>query len=240
MYRLIVNYIMERAMINQNQLTPAELSFVSSYVLRRGIESRQQERHILNSIKFLTDAGFTDEHFSYEMKWETENGVRQPDLNKIVDVSYESFIGHINIKYKRYDPEYDKVAYSKYPLTHKDDKIQCWCVTGSDRWYTPKKLLEKLIIANERAEAEAKRNNNRYGFLINAVNKYKESYPLAKVTADNKWFNSERIITIDFPSSSRIWIAINSDTHQETIHGYQDTELECLRLDELLNRFNNQ
>lgn len=240
MYRQSLYYIMERAMINQNQLTPTELSFVSSYILRRGIDSRRKERHILNSIKFLTDAGFTEEHFSYEMKWETENGVRQPDLNKIVDVSYESFSGGINIKYKQYDPSCDKVVYSKYPLIYKDNKIQCWCITGSDRWYTPKKLLEKLIIVNERAEAEAKRNNNRYGFLIDAVNKYKQSYPLANVKADDKWFNTERIITIDFPSSSRIWIAINSHTFQETIHGYQDAELECLRLDELLNKFNNQ
>ena len=225
-------------MLNPNQLKEDELNYVNSYISKRGIEYRRREREIRNAVKFLKDNGFTDEHFSYEMKWETESGVRHPHLEYLVDVTYESFKGSIDIVYKRYDHQYNRIVYAKYPFKLQDNKIQCWCVTGNDRWYKPSTFMDRLIVSNERAEADAVFQENKYVFLTDAVAKYKARYPKAEVVADDSYWNANRIITITFPSKSRVWVSVNRDTLEESVHDYEDSYYERLSLGELLDVFN--
>ena len=243
--------------VNQNQLTLFELLTPSQEAQKaKVINSRaEQAKRVLDrdarTVNLLLENGFVEGvHFKSNtkiVKNVTNINVGDYKNKKIIDIEVEDAQGCVSIIYDRLSNN-AIVKDNAYLMKTSEGKLECPSITGTNRAYKPKSLLEKLLLKNEQAVRDFEAANKDRLVKEYTIEKYKALFPEAEIILDRDYTNYASgynyyhfdILNIKFKSGSYITLRLGSEIDKEYIYKkYNVIEAKASIID-LLNVYNNQ
>jgi len=166
------------------------------------------------------------------------------DNKNNVEEELEKYIGVYEIKYLTFK-EYDRKLkhYSTTPGIE-NRKLECYEITGRHSYYIPSSLKEKLVLNNDKAEADYKRYIANKDITKNTIEKYQKQFPKCEVKSDSVYSKytkkSTKTVCVKFPNGSYIQFGLGSEMDKEYIYSKYDAATKDMNKEELLTYFNNQ
>ena len=237
--------------IAQNQLTLFDMLTAEQEIeLARRVkqatfEADTNEKRLNEIIKLLSDKGFTDRHFKYEIndskitaKFNVNNWGGEP---KYIETEIRSFTSQIHLLYSKYGKTSNSIGTVKVHFWVHNGKIECSNLTGNYRYYKPESILSMIeksydVALNQYNEANKLKSNIEY-----TVNKYKELYPEATITVSKDYLKGGEEfdkVTVKFKSGSYVSFKINENS--EYLVAKHDAIFNRLKGNDILDYFNTQ
>jgi hypothetical protein len=237
--------------IAQNQLILFDMLTVEQEIeLARRVkqatfEADTNEKRLNEIIKLLSDKGFTDRHFKYEINdckiTTTFNVNNRGGEPKHIETEIRSFTSQIHLLYSKYDKTSNSIGTVKRHFWVHNGKIECSSLTGNYRYYKPESILSMIeksygVALNQYNEANKLKSNIEY-----TVNKYKELYPEATITVSKDYLKGGEEfdkVTVKFKSGSYVSFKINENS--EYLVAKFDAVFNKLKGNDILDYFNTQ
>jgi len=246
--------------VNQNQLTLFELLTPSQEAQKAKVINyrAEQAKRILDrdarTVNLLLENGFVEGvHFKSNtkiVKNVTKINVGFHYGEKMIDIEVEDAQGCVSIIYDRLNNNVIEKN-NAYIMKTSEGKLECSPITGTNRAYKPKSLLEKLLLKNKQAVRDFEAANRDRSVKEYTIEKYKALFPEAEIILDIDYTNYSfgynkikydhfDILTIKFKSGSYITLRLDSEIDKEYIYKkYNVIEAKASIID-LLNVYNNQ
>ena len=231
-------------------LTTEQQEEVNRFIKNQAERAIKAEKRINGIISMLDEAGFVygqDYSSDFEVKEVTREqrfGYGYNNTDYEFEVTYTQSSGNVflwvntinNGELKTYKSSVDKEG----------DKLMCTSVTSQYRHYKPSSLLVKYKEHNQRIVGELEHKNNQSIALNNVVAKYQTLYPEAKVTIGSDYYRSRRnydsfpLVIVTFKSGSSVSFQLGYSNNMEEVRFYKKYDAQTEKVEDLLNRFNNQ
>lgn len=246
--------------VDQNQLalfellTPSQEAKKANVISTRAVLAKRVFDKDARIVNLLLENGFIEgTHFKSNSR--IEKSIIRPNVGdykneKIIDIEVENAEGRVSIIYDRLNNNVIEKD-SSFVWMNPEDKLECSAVTGTNRSYKPKSLLEKLLLKNEKAVEDFEAANKDRSVKEYTIEKYKALFPEAEIvlgrdyTTHTSGYNRSKyvhfdILTIKFKSGSYISLRLDSEIDKEYIYKkYNAIEAKASIID-LLNVYNNQ
>jgi hypothetical protein len=227
--------------------TPEQEKMINDFLTRQkqngiGDElSNQRNEKLLVNNGFIYGMDYVNTFKKEIVTREVSLGSRYNHNEFKVELTYETATGYISLKGKRFYQ--GELIDTTFGIDFEKDKVQSSTIQGQYRYIKPTTLLEKLKVYNERAEALLEEHKKKNSLKQNIIEKYRELYPNATVTAKDDWTKysgSFEIVEVKFESGSFIQFRLDTYNNKEYLYKKHDAEFETLNSEELLNRFSKQ
>ena len=215
-------------------------------------QMNRERLEVIRKAASVDAAGFTSSQYSYstECKKITRsiNVNKWSEESKHVEVELDQFNGNFFILFDEYDKNKNEIIKRKALITLWDgDKyIECYALNQNSRAMKPTTILTKMAEAAETAKYKYKVANQTKSTVEYTIDKYKQLYPDAEVTA-GKGYNSGRgnytefdTVTVKFKSGSYVVFEVYSILNGEYVREKVDAVTKKLAINELMDFFNAQ
>ena len=215
-------------------------------------QMNRERLEVIRKAASVDAAGFTSSQYSYstECKKITRsiNVNKWSEESKHVEVELDQFNGNFFILFDEYDKNKNEIIKRKALITLWDgDKyIECYALNQNSRAMKPTTILTKMAAAAETAKYKYKVANQTKSTVEYTIDKYKQLYPDAEVTA-GKGYNSGRgnytefdTVTVKFKSGSYVVFEVYSILNGEYVREKVDAVTKKLAVKELMDHFNAQ
>lgn len=215
-------------------------------------QMNRERLEVIRKAASVDAAGFTSSQYSYST--ECKKTTRSINVNKwneapqMVEVELDQFNGYFFILFDEYDKNKNEIIKRKALITLWDgDKyIECYALNQNSRAMKPTTILTKMAAAAETAKYKYELANKTKSTVEYTIDKYKQLYPDAEVTA-GKGYNSGRgnytefdTVTVKFKSGSYVVFEVYSTPDREYVREKVDAVTKKLTINELMDFFNAQ
>jgi len=198
----------------------------------------------------VIDAGFSPAQYGYSTDCtkvtRSINANRWDAEPKHVEVELDQFNGNFFILFNEYDKAKNEIIKRKASVDLRGDKMECYWLNGSSRKMKPATILANIAKAAETAKYKYEVANKTKSTVQYTVDKYKQKYPNAEVTA-GKGYNSGRgnyeefdTVTVKFKSDSYIVFKVSTMQDREYAYKTYDAVTTKMTNAELMDHFNAQ
>ena len=212
-------------------------------------DQERREKEVKDKIDLLYKTGFTTQQYRCSVEWEKAtrrfNVAKWKDVPKFVEVEVNEFRGSCNLMYSRFNKETNSITTAITSFTLRNGKIECYSLTGNWRNYKPESILAKVKESYEIAKNQYELYNRKQTVVEYTINKYKQLYPDAKVTAgkdytSGRYYNEYDKVTVEFKSGSYVSFRLGSENDRELVFEKHDAVFKKLSANEVMDLFNSQ
>ena len=231
-------------------LTTEQQEEVNLFIKRQAERAIKAEKRNSKIMLMLDEAGFVygqDYSSNFEVEEVTKEvsfGYSYNNTNYEFEATYMQNTGNVFLWVNTINE--GKLKTYKSSVDVEGDKLQCTSVTKQYRHYKPSSLLVKYKEHNERIVGELEHKNKQSIALDNVVSKYQTLYPEAKVTIGSDYYRSRRnydsfpLVIVTFKSGSSVSFQLGYSNNMEEVRFYKKYDAQTEKVEDLLNRFNNQ
>ena len=231
-------------------LTTEQQEEVNRFIKNQAERAINSEKKVNRTMLLLDEAGFVqgvdyNSNFEvYEVTKEREFGYSYNNTNYEHEVTYMNAVGGVYLKVNRIK---DGVVIKYNSSVSKEgDKLMCTSITSQYRYYKPSSLLTKYKEHNQRVINELEHKNKQSIALDTIVKKYQTLYPEAKVTISSDYYRNRGnftdfpIVKVLFKSGSWVSFQLGYGSEMDKERFYKKNDAQTEKVEDLLNRFNNQ
>jgi hypothetical protein len=210
----------------------------------------RQRLEVIRKVSMVVDAGFSPAQYGYSI--DCVKVMREINVNswreecKRVKVELDHFSGYFYILFDEYDKGKNEIIKRKATVDLRGDKMECYWLNNNSRTMKPSTILANIAKAAETAKYKYEIANKTKSTVEYTVDKYKQLYPDAEVTA-GKGYNSGRgnytefdTVTITFKSGSYVVFEVYTTPDKEYVREKVDAVTKKLAINELMDHFNAQ
>jgi len=210
----------------------------------------RQRLEVIRKVSMVVDAGFSPTQYGYSI--DCSKVTREINVNpwreesKLVEVELDRFNGNFYILFDEYDKGKNEIIKRKATVDLRGDKMECYWLNNNSRAMKPTTILANIAKAAETAKYKYEIANKTKSTVEYTVDKYKQLYPDAEVTA-GKGYNSGRgnytefdTVTITFKSGSYVVFEVYSTPDREYIREKVDVVFRKMSINEVMDYFNAQ
>ena len=210
----------------------------------------RQRLEVIRKAAIVDAAGFTPNHYGYSI--DCIKVMREINVNswreerRMVEVELDHFKGNFYIVFDEYDKGKNEIIKRKATVDLRGDKMECYWLNNNSRAMKPTTILANIAKAAETAKYKYKIANQTKTTVEYTVDKYKQLYPDAEVTA-GKGHTSGRgnytefdTITVKFKSGSYVVFEVYTIPNNEYVRDKVDAVTKKLSINELMDYFNAQ
>ena len=231
-------------------LTTEQQEEVNLFIKRQAERAIKAEKRNSKIMLMLDEAGFVygqDYSSNFEVEEvtrETRFGYGYNNTDYEFEVTYTQNTGNVFLWVNTI--KNGLIGTYKSSIDVEGDKLQCTSVTKQYRHYKPSSLLVKYKEHNQRIVGELEHKNKQSIALDNVVSKYQTLYPEAKVTIGSDYYRSRRnydsfpLVIVTFKSGSSVSFQLGYSNEMEVVRFYKKYDAQTEKVEDLLNRFNNQ
>ena len=231
-------------------LTTEQQEEVNLFIKRQAERAIKAEKRNNKTMLMLDEAGFVygqDYSSNFEVEEvtrETRFGYGYNNTDYEFEATYMQNTGNVFLWVNTINE--GKLKTYKSSVDVEGDKLQCTSVTKQYRHYKPSSLLVKYKEHNQRIVGELEHKNKQSIALDNVVSKYQTLYPEAKVTIGSDYYRSRRnydsfpLVIVTFKSGSSVSFQLGYSNEMEVVRFYKKYDAQTEKVEDLLNRFNNQ
>ena len=231
-------------------LTTEQQEEVNLFIKRQAERAIKAEKRNSKIMLMLDEAGFVygqDYSSNFEVEEvtrETRFGYGYNNTDYEFEATYMQNTGNVFLWVNTINE--GKLKTYKSSVDVEGDKLQCTSVTKQYRHYKPSSLLVKYKEHNQRIVGELEHKNKQSIALDNVVSKYQTLYPEAKVTIGSDYYRSRRnydsfpLVIVTFKSGSSVSFQLGYSNEMEVVRFYKKYDAQTEKVEDLLNRFNNQ
>ena len=231
-------------------LTAEQQEEVNKFIKNQAERAIKAEKRNSKIMLMLDEAGFVygqDYSSNFEVEEvtrETRFGYGYNNTDYEFEATYMQNTGNVFLWVNTINE--GKLKTYKSSVDVEGDKLQCTSVTKQYRHYKPSSLLVKYKEHNQRIVGELEHKNKQSIALDNVVSKYQTLYPEAKVTIGSDYYRSRRnydsfpLVIVTFKSGSSVSFQLGYSNEMEVVRFYKKYDAQTEKVEDLLNRFNNQ
>ena len=231
-------------------LTTEQQIEINSFIKRQSKNAVSAQKNVDKITLMLDEAGFVygqDYSSNFEVEEvtrETRFGYGYNNTDYEFEATYMQNTGNVFLWVNTINE--GKLKTYKSSVDVEGDKLQCTSVTKQYRHYKPSSLLVKYKEHNQRIVGELEHKNKQSIALDNVVSKYQTLYPEAKVTIGSDYYRSRRnydsfpLVIVTFKSGSSVSFQLGYSNEMEVVRFYKKYDAQTEKVEDLLNRFNNQ
>jgi hypothetical protein len=210
----------------------------------------RQRLEVIRKAAIVDAAGFTSDHYGYSIN--CSKVMREINVNpwreesKLVEVELDRFNGNFYILFDQYDAGKNEIVKRKATVDLRGDKMECYWLNNNSRAMKPATILANIAKAAETAKYKYEIANKTKSTVEYTVDKYKQLYPDAEVTA-GKGHTSGRgnytefdTVTVKFKSGSYVVFEVYTIPNNEYVRDKVDAVTKKLSINELMDYFNAQ